>query len=156
MGASGCQLLNPTKSSPTPGSVTPTVVSPEPEPTPTEEPAPTAEAPASTKVPPGPNNTSDVKQVLDVSAFDYVEFASPSGRLVCGIFSDAAQCFLPPGFQGKLPSSAKVCSDPDFIVNTSQRRVRQSHVVLLQRSGLLALRKDRRGSSGTPRRIMRG
>ncbi len=124
MSASGCQLLNPTKSSPTPGSVTPTVVSPEPEPTTTEEPTPTTEeptptveAPASTKVPPTPKNTSDVKRVLDVSAFDYVEFASPSGRLVCGIFSDAAQCFLPPGFQGKLPSSAKVCSDPDFIVN---------------------------------------
>ncbi len=117
MGASGCQILNPAEPTPEPGSVTPTVVSPEPEPTPTEEPAPTAEAPASTKVPPGPNNTSDVKQVLDVSAFDYVEFASPSGRLVCGIFSDAANCFLPPGFQGKVPSGAEGCSDPDFDVN---------------------------------------
>ena len=129
MSASGCQLLNPTKPSPEPGSVTPTVVSPEPEATPTvvspepeatpsEEPTPTVKPPASPKAPPSkPKASPNVNQVLDVSAFDYIEFASPSGRLVCGIFSGAAHCFLPPGFQGKVPSSAKACSDPDFTVN---------------------------------------
>lgn len=45
----------------------------------------------------------------DASGYDYSDFASPSGRIWCGVRADGALCHFPNGMKSKVPSSAKVC-----------------------------------------------
>ena len=120
---SGCSLFpmpsKPQEAKPTSTAVESAEPSPQ-EPTPDVTPSSTTPAPPKTVKPTSPpvskpGTTKPASKSINVSKYEYVEFASPSGRLVCGIFSDGAYCFLPPGFQGKVPSSAKACGDPTWM-----------------------------------------
>jgi len=51
----------------------------------------------------------DATDALDVSSHDFSDFASPSGRIWCGVRSDHALCHFPNGMKGSVPSSSTVC-----------------------------------------------
>lgn len=72
--------------------------------TPTTSVAPTSVAPTS-GAPSGPPAAS----VVDVSTWKMADFASPSGRIWCGLSATGALCHFPRGFTGKIPSGDTVC-----------------------------------------------
>jgi hypothetical protein len=87
----------------TPGPVV--VISPTPA-TPTAATTPTAGATASGTAATMP----DPAAALDVSAHDFADFASPTGRIWCGVHADTALCHFPSGMDSsKVPTSSKVC-----------------------------------------------
>lgn len=52
----------------------------------------------------------DPAMALDVSAYDFADFASPSGRIWCGLRADTALCHFPYGMDdAKVPKASKVC-----------------------------------------------
>ena len=49
---------------------------------------------------------------IDVARYASADFASPSGRIWCGLHADVALCHFPFGdFQGKVPDSEEVCPE---------------------------------------------
>lgn len=80
-------------------SVTPAAQTPAPSPTGTATTAPKPTVPS----------TADA---LDVTAFESVHFASPTGRIWCAMEADFALCHFPPGMKTtKVPKPAKVCPE---------------------------------------------
>lgn len=68
--------------------------------------SPTSSGTATTPTTPA---VPDAAGATDVSSFDFSDFASPSGRIWCGLRSDLALCHFPYGMKGKVPSSSTVC-----------------------------------------------
>ena len=68
--------------------------------------SPTSSATAATPTAPA---VPDATGATDVSSYDFADFASPSGRIWCGLRSDLALCHFPYGMKGKVPSSNTVC-----------------------------------------------
>lgn len=107
LGLAGCSPAEPG-----PGTPSAPASSPSPTPSlPTVAPPPESPAgsPGSTTVPSPATSVPPVAGALDVSGHDLVEFASPSGRIWCGMRSDFAVCQLPAGYTGTVPDSEKVC-----------------------------------------------
>lgn len=78
-------------------------------PTTTTSPTPSGSAtPTATPTSTGPA-VPDATDATDVSGYDFADFASPSGRIWCGVHSDVALCHFPNGMRAKVPSSKKVC-----------------------------------------------
>lgn len=70
--------------------------------------APTTSAPAvTTSAPAGPSVPAVAAR--DVSAWRKADFASPSGRIWCGLTAEDALCHFPRGFWGTIPSDEEVC-----------------------------------------------
>lgn len=68
--------------------------------------SPTSSGTAATPTAPA---VPDATGATDVSSYDFSDFASPSGRIWCGLRSDLALCHFPYGMKGKVPSSNTVC-----------------------------------------------
>ncbi len=81
----------------------------------TLSPTPTVSQSASASPTPTATPTStaptvpDATDATDVSSYDFSDFASPSGRIWCGVRSDLALCHFPNGMRATVPSSKKVC-----------------------------------------------
>lgn len=88
------------------GSVVPPSASPTTVPTSASS-APGTSAPATSPGPAGPSVPAGT--ALDVSAWPKADFASPSGRLWCGLTADSALCHFPRGFWGRIPTGAEIC-----------------------------------------------
>lgn len=73
------------------------------------DPAP-SESPSGTPSP-SPSASAPSPQVgaRDVSAFPIADFASPSGRIWCGLHGDKALCHFPFEFAGSVPANDDVC-----------------------------------------------
>lgn len=74
--------------------------------------------PASTSATPSPATSTpttpvlpDATGALDVSSHELSAFASPSGAIWCAVSSQGAWCHFPADFQGKIPSSKKICPE---------------------------------------------
>lgn len=74
--------------------------------------------PASTSTTPSPATSTpttpvlpDATGALDVSSHELSAFASPSGAIWCAVSSQGAWCHFPADFQGKIPSSKKICPE---------------------------------------------
>lgn len=88
----GCAVTPPAATPATPSAATPTA---SPTPTPSKPSAPTL-----------PTKTD----ALDVSSFDNVHFASPSGRIWCAMSADWTLCHFPRDMNmAKVPKPSKVC-----------------------------------------------
>lgn len=77
-------------------------------------PAPaTASAPTTPPTSVAPTSAAPSKpaeaSVVDVSTWKKADFASPSGRIWCGLSATGALCHFPRGFAGQIPSGDKVC-----------------------------------------------
>jgi len=73
-----------------------------PDPTSPSPAAPASTSPAAPSVPPSAG-------ARDVSGFHVVDFASPSGRIWCGMRADLTLCHFPFGYTGEVPDSEEVC-----------------------------------------------
>jgi len=71
-------------------------------PDPTRPTAPMSTSPATPSVPP-------LAGALNVSGHAMVDFASPTGRIWCGMRADVTLCHFPFGYTGQIPASADVC-----------------------------------------------
>lgn len=67
----------------------------------------TSAPPVTTSVSAGPSVPAVAAR--DVSAWRKADFASPSGRIWCGLTAEDALCHFPRGFWGTIPSGEEVC-----------------------------------------------
>ena len=59
---------------------------------------------------PGTPSVPPASGAIDVAKHASADFASPSGRIWCGLHADVALCHFPFGdYQGKIPDSEDVC-----------------------------------------------
>lgn len=70
-------------------------------------PVTTSAPPVTTSAPAGPSVPAVAAR--DVSAWRKADFASPSGRIWCGLTAEDALCHFPRGFWGTIPSGEEVC-----------------------------------------------
>lgn len=102
---------SPVATVPPTGTATVSTGTPTPSPT---SPAPTTASPASPSAPttttPSPT-AAPLPVAQDVSAWEKSDFASPTGRIWCGLSASGALCHFPRGFQGTIPKGADVCPE---------------------------------------------
>lgn len=98
----GC-LQSPAPSATVAVPATPSAGSPSAPPPSASRPGPDQPGPPATSEPPAAG-------AIDVSRHAAADFASPSGRIWCGLHADVALCHFPFGnYQGTIPDSEEVC-----------------------------------------------
>lgn len=73
----------------------------------TSAPSTSATTPATTS----PAATPPARPPIDVSKYASADFASPSGRIWCGLHADVALCHFPNNYQGRIPDSEEICPE---------------------------------------------